>query len=52
VPSNLGLGDAFQGTEYVLFLAEDDEVFLNSIHEQWLAELKPDNVVVQIGRIF
>jgi hypothetical protein len=52
VPSNLAFRDALQGTEYVLFLAEDDEVFLNSIHEQGLAELKSGDVVVQIGRIF
>ena len=35
-----------------LFLAGDDEAFLNSVHEQGLAELESDNVAVQIGRIF
>jgi hypothetical protein len=34
MPSNPGLGDALQGAEGVLFLAEDDEAFLNSVHEQ------------------
>ena len=52
MPSNPGLGDALQGTEGVLFLAEDDEAFLNSVHEQGLAELEPGNVAVQIGWIF
>jgi hypothetical protein len=52
VPSNPGLGDALQGIEGVLFLAEDDEAFLNSVREQGLAELEPGNVAVQIGRIF
>jgi hypothetical protein len=52
VPSKPGLGDALQGTEDVLFLAEDDKAFLNSIHEQGLAELEPGNAAVQIGRIF
>ena len=32
MPSNPGLGDALQSAEGVLFLAEDDEVFLNNIH--------------------
>jgi hypothetical protein len=36
----------------VSFLAEDDEAFLNSVHEQGFAELEPGNVAVQIGRIF
>jgi hypothetical protein len=36
VPSNPGLGDTLQGAEGVLFLAEDDEAFLNSVHEQGL----------------
>jgi hypothetical protein len=40
VPSNPGLGDALQGAEGVLFLAEDDEAFLNSVHEPGLAELE------------
>jgi hypothetical protein len=31
-----GLGDTLQGAEDVLFLAEDDEAFLNSVHEQGL----------------
>jgi hypothetical protein len=31
------------------FLAEDDEAFLNSIHELGLAELELDNITVQIG---
>jgi hypothetical protein len=52
VPSNSGLRDALQGAEGVLFLAEDDETFLNGVHEQGLAELEPGNVAVQIGRIF
>ena len=52
MPSNPGLGDALQSAEGVLFLAEDDEAFLNSVHEQGLAELEPGNVVVQISRIF
>jgi len=52
VPSNPGLGDALQGAEGILSLAEDDEVFLNSVHKQGLAELKLGNVAVQIGRIF
>jgi hypothetical protein len=52
VLSNPGLGDAIQGAEGVLFLAEDDEAFLNSVHEQRLAELEPGNVAMQIGRIF
>jgi hypothetical protein len=50
--SNPGLGDAIQGAEDVHFLAEDDEAFLNSVHEQGLAELIPGNVAMQIGRIF
>jgi hypothetical protein len=52
MPSNPGLGDALQGAEGVLFLAEDDEAFLNSTHEQGLAELEPGNVAMQISRIF
>ena len=52
MPSNPGLGDALQGAEGILFLAEDDEAFLNSVHEQGLAELEPGNVAMQIGRIF
>ena len=44
--SNPGLGDAIQGAEDVLFLAEDDEAFLNSVHEQELAALKPGNVAM------
>ena len=47
-----GLGDALQGAEGVPFLAEDDEAFLNSVHEQGLAELESGNVAIQIGRIF
>jgi hypothetical protein len=31
-----GLGDTLQGAEGVLFLGEDDEAFLNSVHEQGL----------------
>ena len=31
-----GLGDTLQGAEGVLFLAEDDEASLNSIHKQGL----------------
>jgi hypothetical protein len=50
--SNPSLGDALQGAEGILFLAEDDEAFLNSIHEQGLAELEPGNVAMQISRIF
>ena len=30
MPSNPGLGDALQSAEGVLFLAEDDEAFLNN----------------------
>ena len=52
MPSNPGLGDALQGAEGILSLAENDEVFLNSVHKQGLAELKLGNVAVQIGRIF
>ena len=52
MPSNLGLGDALQCAEGVLFLAEGDEAFLNSVHEQGPAELEPGNVAVQISRIF
>jgi hypothetical protein len=52
MPSNPSLGDALQGTEGVLFLAEDDEIFLNGVHEQELAELELSNVAVQVGRIF
>jgi hypothetical protein len=52
VPSNPGLGDALQGAKGVLFLAKDDETFLNGVHEQGLAELEPSNVAVQVGRIF
>jgi hypothetical protein len=52
VPSNPGLGDALQGAEGVLFLAEDDEAFLNSVHQQGLAGLELDNVAMEIGRIF
>jgi hypothetical protein len=52
VLSNPGLGDALQDTKDVLFLAEDDEIFLNSVHEQELAELKLSNVTMQVGRIF
>jgi hypothetical protein len=33
-PPTQALGDALQGAEGIHFLAEDDEVFLNSIHEQ------------------
>jgi len=36
----------------VSFLAEDDEAFLNSVHEQGFAEFEPGNVAVQICRIF
>jgi hypothetical protein len=50
VPSNPGLGDALQGAEGVLLLAEDDETFLNSVHEQGLAELELGNVAMQIDR--
>ena len=49
VSSNPGLGDALQSAEGILFLAEDDEAFLNSVHEQELAELEPSNVAIQIG---
>jgi hypothetical protein len=52
MPGNPGLGDALQSAEGVLFLAEDNEAFLNSVHEQELAELEPGNVTVEIGRIF
>ena len=52
MPSNPGLGDALWGAEGVHFLAEDDEVFLNSVHEQGLAEFDLGNVAMQIGRIF
>ena len=47
MPSNLGLGDALQGAEGVLFLAEDDEAFLKSVDEQALAELEPGNVAMR-----
>jgi hypothetical protein len=46
VPGNPGLGDALQVAEGVHFLAEDDEAFLNSVHEQGLAELEPGNVAM------
>ena len=49
--SNLGLGDALQDTEGVYFQAKDDEVFLDSVHEQGLAELEVGNVAMQVGRI-
>ena len=44
MPSNSSLRDALQGTEIVLFLAEDYEAFLNSVDELGLTELKPGNV--------
>ena len=52
MPSNPGLGDALQGAKDVLFLAEDDEAFLNDVRELGLAELEPGNVAVQVDRIF
>ena len=36
----------------VSFLVEDDEAFVNIVHEQGFAELEPGNVAVRIGRIF
>ena len=36
----------------VSFLAGDDEAFVDSVHEQGLAELESGNVAAQIGRIF
>jgi len=41
-----------QGAEGVHFLAEDDKLFLNTVHEQGLAELEPGNVAVQIRDFF
>jgi hypothetical protein len=52
MPGNPGLRDALQSAEGVLFLAEDNEAFLNNIHEQGLAEFELGNVAVEIGRIF